>query len=206
MKKIKQTSIVTILLSLIPLLMGLADYHKLPNKMATHFNLKGAANGYLNKETAVIGMPLFFILLELLVIGLTIYAIKRTPKASLKFTNLLFLVPVISILTTGLIIYYNLGFAVNVTEIAMLIVGIVFLLIGNYLPTVSYQFEKQTHPFYRGNEADWNQTKRFFGKTFFFGGILILISILLSSTVALVIMFFTIGIVLLGAYKINHKK
>ncbi len=115
--------------------------------------------------------------------------------------NLLWLIPLISILTTGSIIYYNLGFAVHTTEMAIIIVGMMFMLIGNYLPTVSYQFEKQTHPFYRGTELSWNRTKRVLGKSFFFGGLLMLLIVLFSSKVAFGIMLSTLVIVIINVLK-----
>lgn len=201
MKKIKRTALITLILSLFSLILGLNYYQSLPSKMGIHFNLSGDANGYLNKGIAVIGMPILFILLDLLVIWLTIYEINRSQSKVLKFSNLLFLVPLISILTTASIIYYNLGFTVHTTEMAMIVVGITFLLIGNYLPTVSYQFEKQTHPFYWGTELNWNQTKRFLGKSFFFGGLLMLLSVLFSSKVAFAIMLVILLMVLISFLK-----
>lgn len=201
MRKVKRTAWITVILSLFPLMLGMYYYQNLPNKMATHFNLKGVANGYLNKGVAVIGMPVLFILLDFLVIFLTMYALKRTPNSNVKFSNLLWLIPLISILTTGSIIYYNLGFAVHTTEMAMIIVGMMFMLIGNYIPTVSYQFEKQTHPFYRGTELSWNRTKRVLGKSFFFGGLLMLLIVLFSSKVAFGIMLSTLVIVIINALK-----
>lgn len=146
-------------------------------------------------------MPVLFILLDFLVIFLTMYALKRTPNSNVKFSNLLWLIPLISILTTGSIIYYNLGFAVHTTEMAMIIVGMMFMLIGNYLPTVSYQFEKQTHPFYRRTELSWNRTKRVLGKSFFFGGLLMLLIVLFSNKVAFGIMLSTLVIVIINALK-----
>lgn len=41
MRKVKRTAWITVILSLFPLMLGMYYYQNLPNKMATHFNLKG---------------------------------------------------------------------------------------------------------------------------------------------------------------------
>lgn len=62
MRKVKRTAWITVILSLFPLMLGMYYYQNLPNKMATHFNLKGVANGYLNKgpQTLTLNLVIYY--------------------------------------------------------------------------------------------------------------------------------------------------
>ena len=56
-KKYKATIIITSLITLLPILLGLIIWNKLPDQIATHWGADGQADGYSGKAFAVFGMP-----------------------------------------------------------------------------------------------------------------------------------------------------
>ena len=60
MKKVdKKTLIITTLVNLIPIIVGLLIWDKLPDTIATHFGMDGTPNGWSSKAFTVFGIPLF---------------------------------------------------------------------------------------------------------------------------------------------------
>ena len=57
MKSYKKTIIITTLITLLPILFGLALWNKLPDTIATHWGADGQANGWSSKAFAVFGLP-----------------------------------------------------------------------------------------------------------------------------------------------------
>ena len=64
LKENKRTWIITNIVVVLPVLIGVIFWNRLPDVMATHFGMNNAANGFSNKAMAVFGLPAF--LLELL--------------------------------------------------------------------------------------------------------------------------------------------
>ena len=58
-KQYKKTFIITLVVTLLPILIGLVLWDKLPDQVATHFGANGEANGWSSKLFAVVGLPLF---------------------------------------------------------------------------------------------------------------------------------------------------
>ena len=58
MKKYKTTIIITTLITLLPIVIGLFLWNKLPDTLATHWGSDGTANGWSSKTFSVFGMPL----------------------------------------------------------------------------------------------------------------------------------------------------
>ena len=58
-KEHKGSILITSIIILLPILVGLFLWNKLPNEIATHFGANGEANGWSSKGFAVFGLPLF---------------------------------------------------------------------------------------------------------------------------------------------------
>ena len=93
----KKTMILTSIVILIPLLIGMAFWNRLPDIMATHFGFDNEANGFSSKPFAVIGIPLILLGLHWLASMVTL----RDPKvqnAGRRMQRLvLWIVPVVSV-------------------------------------------------------------------------------------------------------------
>ena len=63
-KQYKKTLIAASVLTLVPVVIGLLLWNKLPDQIPTHFGVDNAANGWSSKPMAVFGMPLLLLALE----------------------------------------------------------------------------------------------------------------------------------------------
>ena len=66
MKKYKTTIIITTLITLLPIVIGLFLWNKLPDTLATHWGSDGTANGWSSKTFSVFGMPLILTAIHVL--------------------------------------------------------------------------------------------------------------------------------------------
>ena len=99
LKKYRGTLIVTTLVMLLPMLVGLILWNRLPEQLPTHFNAAGEADGFSSKAFAVFGLPGIILALHwLCVLG----SLKMDPKANNLQGKMMGLVmwicPVISVL------------------------------------------------------------------------------------------------------------
>lgn len=182
MKKIKNnlgTFIITLVVLLIPMLAGVILWNKLPNELATHWGVDGSPDGYSSRTFAVFGMPTIILALHLIVSLLT--SKKDTNAISDKLYCLfLWICPVMSIVVSTLIYATALGYEVNVPFGAMVLVGIIYIVLGNYLPKA-----RQNHLFglrvkwTLESKKNWEHTNRFSAKIMFALGLIYIICAML---------------------------
>ena len=67
-KKNKKTIIAVNIVTLLPILAGLILWNRLPDQIAVHWGVAGAANGWSSKMAAVFGLPVSLVILEWLCI------------------------------------------------------------------------------------------------------------------------------------------
>lgn len=158
------TFIATLVVLLIPMLVGVILWNKLPNEVATHWGVDGNPNAYSSRAVVVFAMPATILVLHLIVSLLT--AKKDTNAISDKlFCLLLWICPVMSITISTLVYATALGYEVNVPFWAMMLVGIIYIVLGNYLPKA-----RQNHFFgvrmkwTLESKKNWEHTNRFSAK------------------------------------------
>ena len=95
-KKFLPFYIGTILVILVPLVVGVINYDSLPETMAIHFNLSGKANGFSNKATAVYFFPILSLVCQIVII-LSFMFSKKKVKTIIEILGLL-IFPIISII------------------------------------------------------------------------------------------------------------
>ena len=171
--KNKKYWLVTALITLLPIVMGLLLWDKLPDKMPTHFGIDGAADGWGSKAFAVLGVPVMF-----LVFQLVIWAVTRLDKQNRghneKVLNLVGLIfPAMSIFCSILIYTRAVEIELNMSSLLFPMLGLFFILIGNWMPKIKQNATlgiKIKWTLY--NEENWNKTHRFAGFTWVIGGIM----------------------------------
>ena len=162
--KHKWKLIVSCVLILLPAVFGVFVWDMLPDRIATHWGLSGEANGFSSKGFTVFGMPLVLLAFHLLCILFTLLDKKNRGQSNKVFSLVLFIIPVISIYVNAAVYASAFGFEINIAAVSVVIMGIVFAFIGNYLPKC-----KQNGTI--GIRINWNATHRFAGKLWLIGGI-----------------------------------
>ncbi|MBQ7359355.1 MAG: SdpI family protein [Lachnospiraceae bacterium] len=180
LKDYKGTIILTSIIILLPILVGLYLWPQLPEQIATHFDANNQPNGYSSKEFTVFGLPLFMLFVHILCLAGT----KADPKSEnihSKMINLvLWICPIVSLMM-GLVTYsYALGYNIDVSSIAMALVGLMFIIVGNYLPKSKQSYTMGIKlPWTLADEGNWNRTHRMAGFLWMLCGIITIISMLL---------------------------
>ena len=171
MKKNK-TLILTSLVCLIPLVAGALLYSRLPETMATHWDANGVANGWSSRAFAVFGLPGILLAVNLFVP----FALRTDPKRQNMSPALVLVaqwtVPFISLLSSGMTLARGLGYEVRVEKILPALFGVLFILIGNYLPKTKQSYTMGIKlPWTLSSEENWNRTHRLAGFLWVIGGV-----------------------------------
>ena len=179
----KKSLFVGIVICLLPILIGVYYFDVLPDQIAVHFNFKGEPDNFVSKTRAIIEIPVFFTVVQI-IISLVVDFDKTPKKGALIIKGI---TPIISVLVQGGLIAYALDNNFNVTKLTALVIGILFIVLGNYLPKKEFWGKYNFNLF--GLEKGVNEQKviRAYALLMTFSGVAIFISGFFSSTVALVL-------------------
>ena len=176
-KKDKKTIIVSVVICLLPMLLGLAFYDKLPEQMPIHFTINDVPDNYAPKNFALFGIPVIMACVQAIVTISTMTTLKDKEKPKLAKIMEWF-IPVITVSLYIIMVEVPLGSTVYVGKSVCLILGILFMIIGNYIPKMSYEVGKVVfHPM-PGNEKYFRKMSKIFGYGFIIIGIILLILII----------------------------
>ena len=212
LKENKGKMILSTLLSMLPMLIGLLLWKQLPDTMTTHWGGDGVADGTAGKAFVVFGIPAMmavFNVLCCLVTNLDPKQAQQNPKA---MAIVFWVMPIISMGSCGVMYAIALGKAMNAVILLPLVMGVMFLFIGNYMPKIKQNSTLGIKIYWTlHNEENWNKTHRLAGKVSMVAGVVVLISALLSTKwMILTLLLSTLAMVLVPMgysywiYK-NHK-
>ncbi len=213
LKQNKIKIIISSLLTLLPMAFGIAVWDKLPSSMAVHFGVNGEADGFASKAMAVFGLPLILLLVYWLALVVTSFD-KSQKNQNRKALGVIFwIIPIISVFANAVVYAMSLGATFDVLKLIPIMLGLLFLLIGNFLPkaTQNKTLGIRTN-LTLGNEENWTKTHRISGITWFVAGILCFATAFLPIEVIpfvlLGVLVVAIALPLIYSYSIykKHKK
>ena len=183
MKRIdKKTLILTSIVTLIPLFIGCILWEQLPDVIPTHFGMDGTPNGWSSKAFTVFGIPVLMTFFHLLCVGITSQDPKYYNMSDKLFGLIVWLIPVISLLVVVSCYGGALGWNINISKYAVAGSGILFIIIGNYLPKCKQNYTMGIKlPWTLDNEENWNKTHRLAGFLWVVGGLLITLNAFVGS-------------------------
>ena len=177
MKVKKSLVAVTTALILLPILAGVYFWDALPDPMATHFSFSGVADRYDSKAFTVFGLPLILTLLHVLCILAVTFDRKNRDRNVKMQALVIWIVPVVSLFTNGMLYRSNLVGAEDITVPMMAFFGALFVVLGNLMPKI-----RQNHTIgirlpwtVWGSEEVWHRTHRLGGKVWVICGLVLLI-------------------------------
>jgi uncharacterized membrane protein len=151
-------------------------YGRLPETVATHWNLQGTPDGFSSRFWAVVGMPL-------VTLGLTgVFNVlpKVDPRREnyAKFLDSYWLIANAILVFTGvvhgLILANGLGYTVQVDRLLPVGVGLLLVFLGNYLTRIEPNwFIGVRTPWTLSSDAVWRKVHRTAGWLFVIGGLVI---------------------------------
>ena len=164
MKNEKKTLLLTTLICLIPMIVGALVYKRLPESMATHFGLDGTPNGWSSRPVAVFVLPGILLAVNLLMPFLLRADPKHENMSSALKTVTIWTIPLISLVCSGATLGRGLGYDVRIEQILPALMGVLFVVIGNYLPKTTQSYTMGIKlPWTLASEENWNRTHRLAG-------------------------------------------
>ncbi|WP_068774074.1 SdpI family protein [Paenibacillus sp. FJAT-26967] len=158
-----------------PTLFALWVYERLPDQMAIHFGTGGDPNGYQSKLAFILLISLLNLALPLLMKWMP--SLDPGRKNYEKFQGFYDLFRLMmTLLLSGaffLTLLYNLGYDVSIEMWVPLFVGILWMIVGNYIGRArpNYTFGIRT-PWTLANEEVWRRTHRMAGPIWMIAGII----------------------------------
>lgn len=186
-----------------------AMYPQMPERVPTHWNLHGVADGFMPKPWGPFVLPLTMAGLLVLFAGLRFVSPKEAPVE--RFGR------VYSIITGAVLAFLFVltvvcglaatGTAVNVTKVVMLAVGVLFLVMGNFMGKVTRNyFVGIRTPWTLANDEVWFRTHRLGGKVFVVAGLGIAAAVLLDQVVlALPLLLASAAIPVIYSYAVYRR-
>ena len=169
--KNRKMLIVTTLICLLPLLAGALVYSRLPEQVATHFDLQGNPDGWSSRAFAAFGLPGILLAVNLLLPFLLRADPKHKNMSGALVNITIWTVPVVSLLCSGLTLGRALGYDLRIEMVLPVFMGVLFILIGNYLPKTKQSYTMGIKlPWTLASEENWNRTHRLAGFLWVIGG------------------------------------
>ncbi len=185
--------IVTSFVILIPMIVGLFLWNSLPESVAVHWNVQGVADGFAGKGVAVFALPAFLLAIHWICTAVTCADPKMKEGNAKSFGLVLWICPLISLLMGSVVYSIALGYDLSIEIIVPLVLGALFVVIGNYLPKVAQNYTVGIKlPWTLNDRENWNKTHRFAGILWVIGGVGIMAGAFLGSLV----LFLSVVIVL----------
>ena len=198
-KKNWKLLLITSVIILLPVLAGLILWNQLPEQMPTHWNASGEVDGWGSKAFSVFGTPGLLLTVQWLCALGTAADPKKDNHPEKVLHLVLWIIPALSVLLHAITYAVAMGVAVKIEVIMPVFLGLVFTIIGNYMPKCKQNYTIGIKiPWTLNSEENWNKTHRFAGwlwsacgvvimLTGFLGGFIIFFGITLLMVLAPVI-------------------
>lgn len=210
-KKFKALIIISNIIMFLPMVFGLCVWDKLPNQMAVHWGIDGNPDSFASKGVAVFLYPLIPIVVHWLCIILSRFD-HRHKEQSIKVVGLILLIcPMLSVVINCITYLAAFNKPVDVSMLILLMIGILFTAIGNYMPkTLQNRYIGIRVKWTLESEDNWRATHRFAGKLWTFGGIALMGIAFLPDLIAFISTFVVLLVItaipIIYSYRYSKKQ
>ncbi|WP_179394305.1 DUF1648 domain-containing protein [Lacticaseibacillus absianus] len=170
---------------LAPILYGLTIYRRLPARIAIHWGVNNTPNGWASRPMFVFGLPLMMCAFQLLVL-----LVPRGKQSAPRFERIvIWLMPLMTVILYLATAQIALGAHIDVWRLATGLIGVMFIAMGNYIPTIpaGYSYGLNTMR-WLSRRAQWPRVARRLGRWMVLAGLGLLISLALAPAVSIVIL------------------
>jgi uncharacterized membrane protein len=174
--------IITSIVCLLPILFGVALWNDLPDFMAIHFDINGNPDNFASKGFAVIALPGIMLAGQVLCCFVTDVNAKKHGKRKKFELVLKWIMPVMSTVLQTITVGFGLGWNVDIRKPVVLLVGTIFVVVGNYLPKLDYVKN------YNLDTYKARKINRFMGFASVIMGLLFMLSIFFDAIVSVIVL------------------
>ncbi len=185
-KKNKWKLLFSSIVILLPIVFGLIFWNSLPEELTTHWGADGQANGWMTKGATIFILPLILLAFHWLCFLASIKLPGGNDQNPKLLGIVLWIIPIISLAANGTIYAVAFGKEINPVFFVFPLLGILFIVIGNYLPKSKRNIATGIKVKWAlQNEENWYATHRFGGKVYVIGGFFLLACMFLPTAIAL---------------------
>ncbi|MBH0329136.1 membrane protein [Brevibacillus brevis] len=196
----------SILFFFISVVLGVICYPSMPDQMVIHWGPNGEPNGFAPKLVGVTFIPVVMLFLFV--------AVRSQKQYYKKFQSshdtILHTLMIVLLVIHSVIIAYGYGYMLNIGIFVTLILGILFVTIGNFMPRFRHNYLIGIRtPWSLASEEVWKNTHLLSSRVFFIGGILIMLTSFLPTTIHYILMLVIVLVTILisiGSSRYYYKK
>lgn len=196
----------SILFFFISVVLGVICYPSMPDQMVIHWGPNGEPNGFAPKLVGVTFIPVVMLFLFV--------AVRSQKQYYKKFQSshdtILHTLMIVLLVIHSVIIAYGYGYMLNIGIFVTLILGILFVTIGNFMPRFRHNYLIGIRtPWSLASEEVWKNTHLLSSRVFFIGGILIMLTSFLPTTIHYILMLIIVLVTILisiGSSRYYFKK
>lgn len=176
-KKNLKVLIITSIIILLPMVAGLVLWNQLPEQIPFHWNAAGEVDDWASKGVAVFVPSAAMLALQWLCVLVTSTDPKKQNHPKKVVHLVLWLIPLITVFISALMYATALGGSVRVEMLMPILLGVVFIAIGNYMPKCKQNYTIGIKiPWTLASEENWNKTHRLAGWVWVGGGIAVMLT------------------------------
>jgi uncharacterized membrane protein len=184
MMKPARTLIVSAIFVVIAIGVAIWLYPRLPARVPVHWDIGGQANGYTSRPWAVAMWPLVILGLAVLTVVL-----PRISPRKFEIEPFVGIYGALMLVTQGVMLVIGMtallasaGYALPMSTIAPLAVGVLLMVLGNYMGKLRRNFFMGIRtPWTLASEAVWERTHRLAGWLFVLGGVVMVVAALAGA-------------------------
>ena len=176
-KKNLKVLIITSIIILLPMLAGLILWNRLPEQVPFHWNAAGEIDGWASKPVAVFVPSAAMLALQWLCVLVTSTDPKQQNHPKKVVHLVLWLIPLLTVVLSAFVYASALGGNVRVEVLMPILLGVIFIAIGNYMPKCKQNYTIGIKiPWTLASEENWNRTHRLSGWIWVGGGIVMMLT------------------------------
>ena len=205
-RKNKLKLIISSIVILLPMLAGLIFGGRLSEEIAIHWGFSGEADGFASPTVAFVVLPLIFLAFHWLCMILS-SVLDKGHEQSPKMQGLVFwIIPTLSLTSFGMMLASALGYTLGVGAFVYVIIGVMFIVIGNYLPkTTRSRTTGIKLKWTMANDENWAATHRFGGRVWVIAGFISILATPIPMVAFPFVMFAVIALAVISPVIYSYK-
>ncbi|QVK12225.1 DUF1648 domain-containing protein [Weissella ceti] len=205
MKIGNKTSIVlSVIVVLLPILVGIYFLPNLPEQVAVHWGLNGQADRWASRESLVFGIPLFMTVIQLIILIIVSSRFVKHPLPKMAYV-VRWLIPVLSWVVTLTSLYVGLGQPLDMGMVGTGIAGLILIIMGYFIPSTPMNQKKKRLFRNFTNEQSYNHVMRVISNTMMTVGALIFASMFFAPIVSAVTILGGIALIIFVTFSTTFR-
>lgn len=192
----------SILICLLPIVVGIYFLPSLPDQVAVHWNMNGQPDRWASSTMLVFGIPVFMALVQV-VISIILWTRHETALSKMDHV-VRWLIPVLSAIVYFTSLSVALGKSINMAFVGSTIAGLILIILGYFLPSTTLQANKKRLFRSFKTEESYHKAMRKISFTMIGVGLAIIISMFFDPIISMVTILSGICLILIISLVVTY--